>query len=36
VVDEPLASLQEGTAVTFDQISTDRGVEAQQVKVEEE
>ena len=36
VVDEPPASLQEGAAVTFDQISTDRGVEAQQVKVEEE
>ena len=36
VGDEPLASLQEGVAVTFDQVSTDRGIEARQISVEEE
>ena len=35
-VDAPLASLQEGVAVTFDQVSTDRGIEAREVKVEAE
>ena len=34
VIDEPLVSLQEGAAVTFEQIVTDRGTEAQQVRVE--
>lgn len=33
VVDEPLVSLEEGTQVTFEQVKTDRGSEAQQVKV---
>jgi CspA family cold shock protein len=34
VVDEPLVSLEEGTPVTFEQVSTDRGEEARQVQVE--
>ena len=33
VLDAPLASLQEGTPVTFDQVSTERGEEAHQVRV---
>jgi CspA family cold shock protein len=34
VVDEALVSLEEGTPVSFMQVSTDRGLEAQQVEVE--
>jgi CspA family cold shock protein len=34
VVDEPLVSLEDGTAVTFEEAKTDRGAEAKQVKVE--
>lgn len=34
VVDEALVSLDEGVAVSFEQVSTDRGEEARQVKVE--
>jgi CspA family cold shock protein len=34
VIDEPLVSLDEGSSVTFEQVSTDRGEEARQVKVE--
>jgi cold shock protein len=34
VVDTEAASLEEGTAVSFEQIETDRGAEAQQVQVE--
>ena len=36
VIDEPVVSLDEGVPVTFEQISTDRGMEAQQVRVESE
>jgi CspA family cold shock protein len=34
VVDASLESLQDGTPVTFEQVSTERGEEAQQVRVE--
>jgi CspA family cold shock protein len=34
VVDELLTSLEEGTPVTFDQVSTERGPEANQVMIE--
>ena len=34
VIDEALDSLQEGVAVTFEQIVTDRGTEARQVRLE--
>jgi len=34
VVDESLAGLQDGASVTFDEVATDRGAEAQQVKLE--
>ena len=36
VVDEPPVSLEEGAPVTFEQVSTDRGEEARQVRVESE
>lgn len=36
VIDESQVSLDEGTLVSFDQVSTDRGAEAQQVRVESE
>jgi CspA family cold shock protein len=34
VVDEPLTNLAEGTPVTFQEATTDRGAEARQVRVE--
>lgn len=34
VIDEPLVTLDEGTAVTFEQVTTARGDEAHQVRVE--
>lgn len=34
IVDEALVSLEEGTPVTFEEVTTDRGAEAQQIKVE--
>jgi CspA family cold shock protein len=34
VIGEPLTSLEEGVQVTFEEVSTDRGVEARQVRVE--
>jgi len=34
VIDEAIESLQEGAPVTFDQVATDRGAEAQQVRLE--
>ena len=34
VVDEPMIALEEGVSVTFKEVVTDRGAEAQQVKVE--
>jgi len=36
VVDEPLAELKEGASVTFEEVETDRGSEARQVRVESE
>jgi CspA family cold shock protein len=36
VADEPVVALDEGTPVTFDEVMTDRGAEAQQVKVTSE
>ncbi len=33
VVDELMAPIEEGTPVTFDQVSTERGAEANQVKI---
>jgi len=36
VIDEPLASLDEGVAVTFEQVSTEKGDEAREVRVESE
>lgn len=36
VVDEPLVELKEGASVTFEEVETDRGSEARQVRVESE